>query len=366
MMRKTPCSFLSKPAIAFFAVCFFAVAALRAEDMRTIEGQIFIRTKGAETFKLSLVEVQLLDEKTIASHLSKKRKIAEPLLAELEPLLIEAKAAKASAEEIEQAASDAYFKSNKAYLEEPYELAEKALKQAENRFYNLSGASAYMASTSYYFQGLPEPLQVTKTDADGKFTFQAKRGTYVLAAMSSRNAGVDVIGNTSFPRVEFYSWLVKVVLIENKKVMLANDNLSTGDSPDSLIVAGESEPSKYDIAYVAKVIAEEKQAVAADVEAEKQAADAARQEAAKKEAEKARKEREADLAVFRKNPKAAQQKAIQLFPDIGVAGSPLNKEFVDRAKRYQIEKKEFFAEQDWPVRLAKECSEALGAKDAPK
>ena len=233
-----------------------------------------------------------------------------------------------------------------------------------------------MISASYYFQGLPAPLQATKTDADGKFTFQVKSGTYVLAAVSSRNAGVDVIGTSSIPRVEFYSWLVKVVLTENKKVMLANDNLSSGDSSDSLIVTpdSESELSNFkDITDVANVIAQEKQARTAAEEEKKQAAEAAQQEAARKDeavkkevAAKAQKEREAEIAVYRNNPKAAQQKAIELFPDVGVASSALNKEFVERMKRYQSGKKEFFAEPDWPVRLAKECSEALATKVVPK
>jgi hypothetical protein len=69
--------------------------------------------------------------------------------------------------------------------------------------------------------------------------------------------------------------------------------------------------------------------------------------------------RQAQLEVFRKNPAQAQQKAIELYPEVAVAGSPLNKEFVARMKRYQAEKKEFFDEPDWPIRLAKECSEDL-------
>lgn len=77
-------------------------------------------------------------------------------------------------------------------------------------------------------------------------------------------------------------------------------------------------------------------------------------------------ERQIDLEVFRKGPRPAQRKAIELYPDVGVAGSPLNKEFVERAKRYQTEKKEFFAQPDWPVRLAKECREALAAKPEAK
>ena len=376
-MQYVPAPQSWKVALAVVVVTVFAILSARAEEMRTIDGQIFIRTKGAETFKLSLVEVQLFDEKTIASHLSKKRKIVVQLSAELEPLLNEARVARTHAGEIKEAAWDAFKQAfANADLKERNRLAADALLKAVQRLSALSGASTYMISASYYFQGLPAPLQATKTDADGKFTFQVKSGTYVLAAVSSRNAGVDVIGTSSIPRVEFYSWLVKVVLTENKKVMLANDNLSSGDSSDSLIVTpdSESELSNFkDITDVANVIAQEKQARTAAEEEKKQAAEAAQQEAARKDeavkkevAAKAQKEREAEIAVYRNNPKAAQQKAIELFPDVGVASSALNKEFVERMKRYQSGKKEFFAEPDWPVRLAKECSEALATKVVPK
>ena len=70
--------------------------------------------------------------------------------------------------------------------------------------------------------------------------------------------------------------------------------------------------------------------------------------------------------MYRQDLKAAQLKSVALYPNVGVAGSPLNTEFVARMKRYQAEKKEFFAEPDWPIRLAKECNEDLSAKQPPK
>ena len=77
------------------------------------------------------------------------------------------------------------------------------------------------------------------------------------------------------------------------------------------------------------------------------------------------KQRQFQLALYRQNPGIAQRKAIELYPDLGVAGSPLNAEFVARVKRYQMEKKEFFADPDWPIRLGKECSDDLKGKNAP-
>lgn len=58
----------------------------------------------------------------------------------------------------------------------------------------------------------------------------------------------------------------------------------------------------------------------------------------------------------------AQKRAMAAFPALGVAGSPLNREFVARHKRYQTEKPDFFTDAEWPTKLAKECADALGAQ----
>ena len=65
-----------------------------------------------------------------------------------------------------------------------------------------------------------------------------------------------------------------------------------------------------------------------------------------------------------RDPQLAQKIALQRYPDLGVAESALNKEFIARMKRYEIEKKEFFSEPDWPIRLAAERNEDLTAKKA--
>ena len=42
------------------------------------------------------------------------------------------------------------------------------------------GMSEYPRSAIYYFDDLPQPLQMTKTDADGKFSFKVRSGSGVL------------------------------------------------------------------------------------------------------------------------------------------------------------------------------------------
>ena len=54
-------------------------------------------------------------------------------------------------------------------------------------------------------------------------------------------------------------------------------------------------------------------------------------------------------------PAAAQQEAVRRYPELGVAGSKLNTEFVARYKRYRQERPEYFNDASWPLRLADEC-----------
>ncbi len=55
-----------------------------------------------------------------------------------------------------------------------------------------------------------------------------------------------------------------------------------------------------------------------------------------------------------------RQRAVQLYPQLGVAGSPLNREFVARHNRYKAERPAFFIDPEWPMQLVEECVKALG------
>ena len=316
-----------KNLIAFISAIALVVAGARAQEMRTIEGQVFIRTQGAETFKLSLVEVQLFDSQAIAADVDRKRKAAEPIYEALQPFLKEAI-------KLEKDAKEAMIRD--------YSNAHKAWEEALYASSKAQGMVEYLHLPHYYLSGLPNPLQTTKTDADGKFSFKVPRGSYVLAAVSSREVGKVT---------EFYGWMIRAVVDADKKVMLANDNLATSNSPESVIVATEFIHSGDIPKSLASV-----EAFLEKGRAKRTLADAAKREELRVQ----------ELPKYRRNPGAAQQAAIGLYPELGVAGSPFNKEFVARVKRYRAEKKDFFAEPDWPIRLAKECNEDLSAKEPAK
>ena len=339
--------------VAFYCLVITA----RADETRTIDGQVFIRTKGGDNIKLSLVDVLLFDAKLLSENLEQQRSRARPLERYIEPLEIAAHARYLNAEKADKSAFDILMKDvlNKQ-LDVAWKKASQETTQAVGDWTHLHNRLIFLRSSYFFFAELPRPQQASKTDADGKFSFKVPIGSYALKAQSSRKAG----SNT-----EFYNWIVRVQVDGDKKIMLANDNLADSGSADSMI---QTPSDEFNIPLSAEALNFD--SVSAFVEQDKRdrvAVELAKKEAARKAlAAKQEMERQTELAVFRKNPKAAQQKAIELYPDVGVAGSALNKEFVDRAKRYRTEKKEFFTEPDWPVRLAKECSETLAAKPAAK
>jgi hypothetical protein len=295
--------------VVFLAAVLVLIVPSFAEETKTLTGQVFIRTKGAETIKLSLVDVLLFEENPLTDFVARMRSEAQPLL-----------------DSLERAARGA-FDSTIAAVEKGHDT-----RSIEAREKELDAMRAhiirrvYLKSASYYFSDLPPPIQSTKTDADGNFIFKLPEGSYVLVAASQRRIS---------EKLEFYNWMVKVAVHADKRVMLANDNLTNSGSADSLIATREI--GDYPGLSLEGINLD---SLKAEVELQK------------KEAE------------LNKQKEMAQRKAVELYPDLGVAGSPLNKEFVDRVKRYQAEKKEFFAEPDWPIRLAKECSEYLKANPA--
>lgn len=52
----------------------------------------------------------------------------------------------------------------------------------------------------------------------------------------------------------------------------------------------------------------------------------------------------------------AQKAAVEIYPDLGIAGSKLNNKFIIRYKQYQVMRPEFFRDPSWPLRLAEEIT----------
>ena len=58
----------------------------------------------------------------------------------------------------------------------------------------------------------------------------------------------------------------------------------------------------------------------------------------------------------------AQREAVRRYPQLGIAGSPLNQDFVARYKRYQREHPEQLRDTSWPLRLADESARTIKPK----
>lgn len=54
-----------------------------------------------------------------------------------------------------------------------------------------------------------------------------------------------------------------------------------------------------------------------------------------------------------------QKRAVQLFPDLGVTGSRLNREFLRRFTQYQKDNPSYFNNPEWPTQLARESDAAI-------
>jgi hypothetical protein len=55
-----------------------------------------------------------------------------------------------------------------------------------------------------------------------------------------------------------------------------------------------------------------------------------------------------------------RREALRLYPDLGVANSPLNREFVVRYQSYKRLEPDFFDNPAWPVILVKEAANVVG------
>lgn len=235
----------------------------------TIKGSVFVVTKGGTNYKLGLVGVRLADSETAKSYISKIGKTLEisaqenkasydKAIAEFEDANAKYEAAAQKYRQLEAGYKEAqgalekvahkwvhdadwvkkpdvpveacskpfadFIAVDKSRAEEGAKLAPlyanaeaayKAVLLAVRAHLDLTGEEQVRALVS----GFPED-QLTKTDADGEFSFTVDKGkTYLVAASAQRSVGKDV---------EQYYWVVPVTLEAGRDtatLMLSNDNM---------------------------------------------------------------------------------------------------------------------------------------------
>lgn len=210
-----------------------ATAATPATKLN-ISGQVFIVTKGRDNIKLALVEVAAIPESDLLASIKAKHASGieqqKPLVPAYASAKKEADAATAAYSQVQRNTQQLTAKYNALPLSESgneiaqamYESSLKSIpifessrsKQAKLR--QIASQIGYFDSGQYYFEKLPASTAVSKTDADGKFTFSLPPGKYVIAASTSRKVSNET---------EFYYWLVSTdPVAASQSLMLSNDN----------------------------------------------------------------------------------------------------------------------------------------------
>ncbi len=222
----------------------------------TIDGEIFVVTKGGQSIKLGLVEVALFPMQTLMPFLEMKNAAQTNKLQRLEQEIKMAMEEEKRLEEVSRVATEkweaAYNEDhsnriarilNGTYkdssndspnvlldaLEKSHKLACDAAVEASVKAHNLRFEKNQLLSERYYFDSLPEPLRMTKTNSDGRFRLLVPgSGLFAVAAIASRHVGDDV---------ERYYWLLKIDprAGANQTIMLSNDNLMSSEGVEVFI-----------------------------------------------------------------------------------------------------------------------------------
>jgi len=257
-----------------------------------LKGDVFIVTKGAQNFKLGLVEVTAIPEADMNQFIWKKKSNISSEFSKLKPQVTAAQKELETAQQDYQATKDAYdvaevkqkeaqSKVNDLELNaytSPYEssqtdsdtpeiqaqktaIADKLKKQSlmasqqaallsrqleslriplkskerylagiKMRLVDVQNKMTHFITNDFLLVDLPEGIAKATTDADGKFSMKLPNtGKFALAAHSQRRV---------FDSTEQYYWLVWVSIDaeQAKQVMLTNQNLMGEDSPDSVFI----------------------------------------------------------------------------------------------------------------------------------
>jgi len=188
--------------LAGFAIIYVKNNFLKGD----LKGEMFIVTKGGQNIRLSLVEVRIIPKETFSKF--GKLKVQEHAR-EIQRLKVELENSMTKV----KAKSDTLDQELTAIVE-----VDRLEPQVE-----------YIKSLKFIFNGIPEGVVKTSTDADGKFNLRIKRNApFYLFAHGSRL----VFGET-----EDYFWLIPINL-EGKSSMelsLNNTNLFSEEFAKKLL-----------------------------------------------------------------------------------------------------------------------------------
>lgn len=191
-------------------------AEVKAPESSVFSGEMFIRTKGGDTVKLSGQEIRFYLEDTILEAVERSKESAAADAPSFDAQIqkwtkIQEDENKLMDESIKLTLSidrelESMINESKAYL--------KGLKEAKNAW----------PHASYVFTHFPQAEYKTRTNSDAKFEITLPSGKWVAVAEASRQVGSDE---------EMYFWAVR--LSPDRSSLLDNSNLVTADSDESVI-----------------------------------------------------------------------------------------------------------------------------------
>jgi hypothetical protein len=199
-----------------------------AAQRRQVGGDVFIVTKAGINYKLGLVTVSAIPESAVNKHLSRRQEESATAVSKMQTEIDRAKgdwnAALAEEEALYQTRAADWGNSQK---KTDWQKASERRSEIGVRRSHLEATQLSFQSGEFFFEGLPQAIASSKTDADGKFSLQLPSGRFGIAAHSSRK-----IGDTK----ESYYWLVWLTVGPRavKRIMLSNDNMIGQGSPESV------------------------------------------------------------------------------------------------------------------------------------
>lgn len=218
--------------------CHQGSAPAPAEQPGMITGQVFIATRGGETFRLSLVDIYLMDEtsatRALQTRATETRQRIDTLQPQYDRAKLTAGAAKVKADRsygaYQEGIADHLSNSAVLTLMGTWQDADDAARSAERRYAEVGAKLRDACTIANYFPdlSLATPIAKTTTDADGRFSLKVRRGeNYILAASASRQVLIST---------EHYFWSIRVVANEPVlNVALTNRNIMEANPADGVV-----------------------------------------------------------------------------------------------------------------------------------
>ena len=315
----------------------FSVAVCFADTPKgSVSGQVFVATRGGDNFKLGDVEIAAYDFQLVLEYVEHRRAQARELAEGMTPVLDATRAAKEKAEVDAETARKAAWNHHDYSGNNPQvKAAEEAADKLQSLNRSARWGAIYSRSGLFYLENLHDPVATTRTDADGRFSLPLPPGKFVLAARADRR-----IAETE----ETYCWLVTVtVSAEPVSLNLANANMTSGDDPTSLVHTTTSEEES--LASAGKAGVAELLKFKDEESTKKAAAEKAAQSFLESQKSRFVRQQLPELV------KQSQARALARHPDLGHAGTELNKKFVADYQRIQAEHSELLDDPGWPEKL---------------